>query len=418
MYPEQNSELSLNAPTRCISAVHGDRRHHRFIVGTCSSPATSLTKSSSSSSSSCANQLFLVSYHDELSELAIDAQLDHYTGEVWCCSACPMDKRLLITCGGGGGITSSVLGNESSTVLWRLPEDVFPVQEDDQDDDDSTEDYTGGGGRKRVDTLTAALRGAFEGGHDSGRSMEEVCTLVHPDERSTALRGRISDIVWNPECGDSEVKTNLESCNMITVGHASNIVTTWNIGTSSALPIQRIDVSSANKSSTTSSSMGLTSTSKSRMLIPTPPKAAWDPHNTNMIALTCGHNVALYDLRSSQKSIGTISPCHSLGVTALDYNPNKPHLLLTSGQEGFIKFWDLRLSVSSSSSQSSGITPTDITSFQNYKRQAPPMKVVQGGHSHWVSVVQYNKSHDQLLLTGGTVGTFFPFRETACPTLI
>jgi len=415
MYPEQNSELSLNTPTRCISAVSGDKRHHRFLVGTCcsqtkSTPSNTNLTASPQSSSPSTNQLFLIKYDEELGEVVMDSQFDHSTGEVWCLSACPLDKRLLVTCGGGGG-NASVLGNESSTVLWRLPEDVFPVEEEDEEYKgmDSLDEATPGGGRSRVDSLTAALRGAIERGHDSVRSMEEVCTLVHPDDRSTTLRGRISDIVWNPECWDSESQVNLDSsfshgsgCNMITVGHTSNIVTTWSIGTSSALPIQRIDVST---------STNAPGSNIQRRLIPTPPKASWDPHNTYMIALTSGPDVLLYDLRSSQKSTGMISPCHSLGVTALDYNPTKPHLLTTSGQEGFIKFWDLRMSVSSSPSSSrantlgmASLTPTDITSFQNYKKQSPPLKVVQGGHSHWVSVVQYNKSHDQLLLTGGTVG--------------
>ena len=64
-------------------------------------------------------------------------------------------------------------------------------------------------------------------------------------------------------------------------------------------------------------------------------------------------------------------------MTDLDYNPNKPYVLATAGQDGTAKFWDLR-------------------------QAKQPVLTASGGHSHWLSRVRYNPFHDQLVLTTGT----------------
>ena len=51
--------------------------------------------------------------------------------------------------------------------------------------------------------------------------------------------------------------------------------------------------------------------------------------------------------------------------------------MTTAGQDGLLKFWDLR-----SAKQ--------------------PLLVARGGHRHWVSRVSYNPFHDQLVLSAGT----------------
>jgi WD40 repeat protein len=61
----------------------------------------------------------------------------------------------------------------------------------------------------------------------------------------------------------------------------------------------------------------------------------------------------------------------------LDYNPNKPHQLATGGDDCAIKFWDLRN------------TNAPILEHSNL-------------HSHWVYQVQYNRFHDQLVLSSGS----------------
>jgi WD40 repeat protein len=70
-------------------------------------------------------------------------------------------------------------------------------------------------------------------------------------------------------------------------------------------------------------------------------------------------------------------PHHRYGITDLDYNPNKPNTIVTSGKDGLLKFWDLR------------------------KKQRPVL-VARGGHNHWTSTCAYNPFHDQLVLSAGT----------------
>jgi len=77
--------------------------------------------------------------------------------------------------------------------------------------------------------------------------------------------------------------------------------------------------------------------------------------------------------------VSEIQHCHRGGVTAIDYNPNKPYTVATAGQDGTAKIWDLR-------------------------QAAHPVLTARGGHSHWVSALQYNPFHDQLVVTTGTDG--------------
>ncbi|KAL3932923.1 MAG: hypothetical protein SGBAC_010623 [Bacillariaceae sp.] len=106
------------------------------------------------------------------------------------------------------------------------------------------------------------------------------------------------------------------------------------------------------------------------------PKLACDPHDPEAMAIASGSRVHMVDWRTPSESADFLCH-HRYGITDLDFNPNKPHVLGTAGQDGLIKFWDLRSS-----------------------RQ--PLMVSRGGHRHWVSQLKYNPFHDQLLLSAGT----------------
>lgn len=66
---------------------------------------------------------------------------------------------------------------------------------------------------------------------------------------------------------------------------------------------------------------------------------------------------------------------HSDLLLDLDYNPNKLNTVATSGQDGALRFWDLRKSE---------------RCLLEYEDEA-------AGH---INKVKYNKFHDQLLITG------------------
>jgi len=221
--------------------------------------------------------------------------------------------------------------------------------------------------------------------------------------------------------------------NFLTVEYGTSTVTTWDLSTSSAIPMDRISIpASPSSSSTTNRSHSATTT------LYTPPKASWDPHNTNLIAVTTGRDVALLDVRCSTTTggsgfVGGIQSCHKLSVMDVDHNPNMPHLLTTCGQDGLVKFWDVRkgMGLGGGSGGSSGLigstsfpsspvsVPSPLKDYHqhnttNYSGDGGdsggcwmmdnPLRTIRGGHTHWSTVVKYNSFHDQLVLSGGTDG--------------
>ncbi|OEU13994.1 WD40 repeat-like protein [Fragilariopsis cylindrus CCMP1102] len=120
---------------------------------------------------------------------------------------------------------------------------------------------------------------------------------------------------------------------------------------------------------------------------------SWDPHHADIIAYSTGDTVHLVDWReapTNESSSSIISennnsnylngyPHHRYGITDLDYNPNKPNIIVTSGKDGLLKFWDLRKTA-----------------------KQRPILVARGGHRHWTTCVSYNPFHDQLVLSAGS----------------
>jgi len=152
------------------------------------------------------------------------------------------------------------------------------------------------------------------------------------------------------------------------------------------------------------------------------PRMAWDPHHSDLVSVSTGDIVTLVDWReppSSKTATATIGsatkhyPHHRYGITDLDYNPNKPNLLVTSGRDGLFKFWDLRNTGSGyyDVHGSGGIDEDDDDDDLSYgnkpkprsqQQQQRPLLVGRGGHSHWTTRVCYNPFHDQLVLSAGT----------------
>ena len=344
------------------------------------------------------NSLYLLRYHEEMNELAVDAQLnfgdgngeEDGSGEMWCMSSCPMDKTLLVSC------RDNCNGNGAETALWRIPEKAMREDEIDYYPDE----MDGGGGFNRNFSS------------DMNEIMEKVDLLrydndLHSDshmtaigggdiERSAVLKGRVSDLQWNPDClphsDDGTAAGGGGGVNFLTVDHTINgnpTMTTWDIGTSAAIPVNRVCVPSNERKAVLNS-----------FTVPNPPRASWDPHNTNLIATTAGLNVAVADIRTGY-TVLTLKQCHKFGVTDVDHNPNKPNILSSCGQDSLVKFWDLRYSSTSFDDNGSKMevsTPTSTSMRQQ------PLRILRGGHMHWSTRVKYNSFHDQLLLSGGTDG--------------
>eukprot|EP00741_Cyanophora_paradoxa_P006687 tig00001030_g6468.t1 len=184
----------------------------------------------------------------------------------------------------------------------------------------------------------AGLWKLTEGGHDGdvNQPLQPRCTL---DPKGEFLRG----VLWNP------VRTEY----VVTIDEGN--VRMWGLG--------------ANKSTPTESSSVQ------------PPKGqklwcgTWDPHHTDQIATACDTAVRTWDLRS-MKAAAAVEQAHSVCVRSVDYNPNRPWILCSAGDDGLIKFFDLR-------------------------KPAAPLNSLRA-HSHWAWGVRYNRIHDQLLLSCST----------------
>ena len=319
-----------------------------------------------------------------MNELAVDAQLEfdddvnEGAGEVWCISSCPVDKTLLVSCRDNG--------NGSETALWRIPEKAMKEDEIDYYPED-------------IDSITNEGAGINRNlSSDVNETMEKLDVLpqdttgMEGNSKITILNGRVSDMLWNPNClprFDDEVSASGGGINFITVDHTINgspTMTTWDIGTSSAMSVNRISVPSDERNVVINS-----------YTVPSPPKASWDPHNTNVCAVSSGLNVAITDIRVGNV-VSAMKQCHKFGVTDLDFNPNKPGVLSTCGQDALIKFWDLRYTLSSS--YDNGV---ETNSTVSWTRQQP-LRILRGGHMHCSTRVKYNSFHDQLLLSSGTDG--------------
>lgn len=351
------------------------------------------------------NPLYLLRYHVEMNELSIDAQLNFEKdesssssllgtsgggqgGEIWSCSSCPLDAQLVLTCKSINNGNVNLLSplSQAETALWRIPEEAF--RQDDVDFYPDDRDY---------DRDDKAL---FD---ERNETMTKVCLLdLGP--------GRVTDVQWNPGCipscddefGESLSTRNVDpmvvGCNLLTVQSAAAgtggsggsskgqkvVVTTWDIG--STATANKVDAIELN-------------VPMDRGYMPNPPKASWDPHNQNLCAVTLGTNIALLDMRTPTRLCHGLTHCHRFGVTDVDYNPKKPNILVSSGQDALVKFWDLRFT-----SSNDIVVHHDNTSAKDHSawsRQCP-IQLLRGGHTHWTTCVKYNPYHDQLLLSAGT----------------
>ena len=193
--------------------------------------------------------------------------------------------------------------------------------------------------------------GHLEGSESS--NMKEIAVLDPPDTVSPLV-----DIVWR---GASEYLDHQQAGDLLTMNKNGTLVR-WDQDLACAISVSTI--------------------SPSKRTAALLPRVAWDPHNPEAVAVSQDNRIRLLDWRTDTSTPTGMTDsfvCHHVGVTSLDYNPNKPYVLATSGQDSFVKFWDLRLT----------------------KR---PSLTVQGGHSHWICDVQYNPFHDQLVLSSGTDG--------------
>lgn len=95
---------------------------------------------------------------------------------------------------------------------------------------------------------------------------------------------------------------------------------------------------------------------------------SWSPHSST-VAVSHDSGISLIDLRRGQVFMELEFP----SCRCVDFNPNKSHYLVC-GDDLSIGYWDIR----------------------------NPIPLKKQVHSHWIQSVQYNKFHDQLVLSAST----------------
>jgi EARP and GARP complex-interacting protein 1 len=260
--------------------------------------------------------LHVLRFHSDLNQLRHEIQLEHPSGPVLSIATSPSDKSMLVT------------ATESSpdATLWKIPGELL--------DSSNSPDYTPADDE---DDYPPAEMGVLE----QRAVLTSLATIV--------------DIKWRG--GDDDDPHMSSSGEVLTLDQKGNL-TQWDVafGAGESTRQYQVDASKA--------SWNL------------PPHMSWDPHAADSTAISVGTDVSLLDWRNPSAGVETFW-CHRYGITSLDYNPNKPHTLVTAGQEGLLKFWDLR----------------------SHKQ---PLLTVRGGHRHWAMDVKYNPFHDQLIISAGT----------------
>ncbi|CAK9023739.1 unnamed protein product [Durusdinium trenchii] len=104
--------------------------------------------------------------------------------------------------------------------------------------------------------------------------------------------------------------------------------------------------------------------------------ACLDPHHRQQLSTVDDGHLKTWDLRSNRLAFRK-DGAHLFGAKDVDYNPNVPYQVLTTGEDACLRFWDLRQLSSS-------------------------LRSLTGGHHHWVVRSRYNAHHDQLVLSCGS----------------
>lgn len=107
-----------------------------------------------------------------------------------------------------------------------------------------------------------------------------------------------------------------------------------------------------------------------------PNAACWDPHHARLLASADGAHIRSWDSRAFGAPALSIDNAHEDLISDVDFNPNKPHHLLSCSRDRRAAIWDLR-----------------------YPNR--PLRVMHH-HSHWIWTARFNHFHDQLVLTAGT----------------
>lgn len=389
---------------------------HRFLVGSSIPSVSKLNDSSVDDGFDNNNRLYLLQYQEDSHELTQKSAWVHPKGEVWSVGCHPTRGDWVVTCGGGAAFSTETMGGDDGastkhipltkfqTTLWRIPDANDSGVDSEFDYSDNLDDS-----RQRSESINSALHSASK--------LEPLIIIPHGVKQSASqsLSGweqRVGQILWNPQLahtnssGDAlydmaKICSNEGGGHLLTVGWDSRSpISLWDVSSLSDVK----EVWSTHENGMESSRLkGRNRFEKlASMNTALPRRVSWDPHDSNNILATSGVDVVAFDMRcaASSTGLGVINSAHRYGVADICHNHLQPNVIVTSGMDSVMKFWDLRMHLSNS---------LDSPSFQ-----PPLLKTVRGGHSHWMTRATYNPFHDQLVLSGGSDGIANLWRISSC----
>lgn len=114
---------------------------------------------------------------------------------------------------------------------------------------------------------------------------------------------------------------------------------------------------------------------------------AFDPHTQSTLAATCNQSLHFIDTKSGDITSSIVN-AHDGIIRDIDYNPNRQQMIISTGDDRKIKFWDIRNPIK-------------------------PVKTLLG-HSHYVWCARYNPFHDQLVVSGASDNVVNLWRIASC----
>ena len=246
MFGNQSTEYALNRPSKCLESC----RNHRFLVGSCN-VTTSTDRGG--------NELVILRHVEDVNEFVVDATFA-VQSSIDVLSVCNYDSNLVVT-------SSHHPSTSTTTAVYRIP----LLQDNHHNDDDDDDDDSVYSNRPRLLTDTSTRT-----------TMEEELEHVM-DLTTTSPSSIVSSIVWNPDCmpeenDDSNSINSTESTNggspssnhhFATI-QSNHVVHLYDLSRQDGCPIHTI----------------LTSSNTNQRRSFCLPKATWNPHDTNIIAMT------------------------------------------------------------------------------------------------------------------------------------
>ncbi|CAH8441264.1 unnamed protein product [Schistosoma curassoni] len=139
----------------------------------------------------------------------------------------------------------------------------------------------------------------------------------------------------------------------------------------------------------------------------------WSPHeHSNQLAIAFDNGILGWDVRCMKPSFW-MENAHWPCVRDIDYNPHRPNLLVSGGDDGIMRLWDLRylrtryrcLSTTAAVSAKNTAISNASERIMQYGTEptVQPLFAI-ASHSHWIWSVRYHPTRDQLVLSSGSDG--------------